>query len=111
MQTVVSREGAVTIVKPLGPLVIGELDDIENALNELESNMARRIVINLSKATFIDSAGLEMLCEHQNNMNQYGVYLKLCSLTDISLKIMELTRLSSNFETYPDKSMAIRSYL
>ncbi len=111
MQAITSREGSVTILKPLGPLVASELDDLDQAFQELVQKWTRRVVINMSNATFLDSAALELLCRYQEQMSEHGLKMKLCNLSDISDQIFDLTRLARRFEIYPDTNKAIRSFL
>ena len=111
MQVVVSREGAATILKPLGPLVVGELDEMDQTLNQLGQKWIKRIVINMDNATFIDSAGLQLMKRHQDLLNSHGLKLKLSGLTEIAQKILDLTQLSKCFEIYPDTATAVRSFL
>lgn len=111
MQVVVSREGSATIIKPLGPMVIGELEEIDQSLVELAQKWCKRIIINMSDSTFIDSAGLELLKKHHDQLSSHGLKLKLSGLSEISQKILDITRLTRLFEIYPDTASAVRSYL
>ncbi len=111
MRVVTSQEGAVTVIKPLGPMVSGELDDIDKNLFKYFNNWTKRIVINMSEVVFIDSAGLELLVHHHRQFNSHGLELKICSLNEMMQKILSLTRLSRRFESYPDSATAIRSFL
>ena len=111
MQVVTSREGAVTVLKPLGPIIIGELDELDSQLQELARKWTKRIVINMSVATFIDSAGLELLDRHYQRLSENGLEIKLSNVNEISLKILELTRISNDFEIYCDTAAAARSFL
>ena len=111
MQVVINREGAVTVLKPLGPLVSGELAEMEEALVNLSKNWTRRMVVNLSEATYMDSAGLELISRYQRQLTAHGLKLKLCQLNELTRKIFDLTRLSQRFEIFPDTSTAVRSFL
>ncbi len=93
MQVVSSREGSVTILKPLGSLITGELEDLEQSLQELTRNWTKRIAINMSNVNFVDSAGMELLCEFRQQLNEQGLRMKLYGLNEITVKIFDLTRL------------------
>ena len=73
MKVAVSHEGAATIVKPEGPLTESELHELDRRLRELADNWTQRIVVNLSEAALIDSAGLELLCQYQHELQQHGI--------------------------------------
>lgn len=111
MQVIMGKEGAVTIVKPMGPVTVNEMDEFESRLNELSRNWSKRVVLNMSEVPFIDSAGLELILRHHREFTERGLKLKLCGLSEITEKILTLTRLLQRFETFPDTSSAVRSFL
>ena len=110
MKVLVSSEGAVTVVKPEGAVVAGELDELDGQLERLCQNWTTRMVINFGDAPLIDSAGLELLCRHQSAMQKNGAQLKLCGLNDLATQIFELTRLTGRFELFADTTEAVRSF-
>jgi anti-sigma B factor antagonist len=111
MDVHVTKEGAVTIIKPAGPIIAGELSELENALRQMDKTWSQRIVMDLADVLLIDSAGLELLMRHHRLMAERGLKLKLCSLSEITQKIFDLTQLSRYFEIYPDTPPAVRSFL
>lgn len=111
MQVVKSREGSVTIIKPTGPIVAGELDELDQAFNDLAVKWTKRVAVNMSDVTFLDSAGLELLVRHQKQMSEHGLKMKLSHLSEMTRKIMDITQISRLFEIYPDTATAVRSYL
>ena len=111
MQVIMGKEGAVTVVKPMGPITVGEMDEIESRLNSLSRDWTKRVVLHMSEVAFIDSAGLELLLRHNREFAERGLKLKLCGLSEITEKILSLTRLIQRFEIFPDSSSAVRSFL
>ena len=111
MQVIVSQEGAVSVIKPIGPVIVGELEELESNLLKLTQNWTKRVVINMNDVTFIDSAGLELLLRYQMQLNSHGLTVKLCSLNEMTQKIFDLTQSVRNFETFSDTSTAVRSFL
>ena len=111
MNVVVSHEGAATIVKPEGPLVEAELHELDCQLRHLVDSWTKRIVVNLAEAALIDSAGLQLFCDYQHELQQHGLKIKLCSMNELVTKIFELTRLARQFEVFPDSAAAVRSFL
>ena len=105
------KEGAVTVVKPTGPITISEMDDLENCLNLLSRDWSKRVVLNMSEVAFIDSAGLELILRHNREFAERGLKLKLYGLSEITEKIFSLTQLMRRFEVFPDLSSAVRSFL
>lgn len=111
MKVAVANEGAATVVRPEGPLIEAELHELERQLRRLRDSWAKRIVVNMSDVPLIDSAGLELLCAYQQELQEHGLRMKLCGLNDLVQKIFELTRLARQFEVFADSSSAIRSFL
>ena len=111
MKVALSHEGAATIVKPEGPITESELHELDRRLRQLADNWTKRIVVNLSEAALIDSAGLELLCQYQHELQQHGLKVKLCGMNELVVKIFELTRLARQFEVFPDSAAAVRSFL
>ena len=111
MKVSVTCEGAATIVKPAGPIIEGELDDLDRQLRQLLDNWTKRIVLNLGDAALIDSAGLELLCQYQDELQERGLRMKLCGLNELVAKVLELTRLAREFEVFADSNTAVRSFL
>ena len=111
MQVTVTNEGAVTIVRPVGPLITGELDDLHEQMMRLEQNWVKRVVMNMSDVPFVDSAGLELMCQFHERWRQRGLDMKFCSPGELARKAMDLTGLSGRFEIFGDSAGAIRSFL
>ena len=111
MRVAVKQEGAVTLVSPTGPLIAGELEEMDQQLLQLFNNWTKRLIVNMSQVAFMDSAGLELLVGYQRQFDSHGLVIKLCSITETTQKILSLTRLLRRFDTYPDTTTAIRSFL
>ncbi|MCK4629631.1 MAG: STAS domain-containing protein [Sedimentisphaerales bacterium] len=111
MKVITNNEGAVTILKPLGPLLAGELDELDKSLNILVRDWTRRIVINMTESGCIDSAGLELINRYHQQLGEHGLRLKLCGMSELVRKIFNLTRLSHRLEIYPDTAAAVRSFV
>ena len=111
MQAVVNQEGAASVIKPVGPMVSGELEELENKLQSLLQNWTKRIIINMNDVPLIDSAGLELMMHYQLQLGNHGLKMKLSGLTEMVQRIFDLTKLSGNFEIFPDTASAVRSYL
>lgn len=111
MEVIKTQEGSVAILKPMGPLVAGEIDPLDAAFHQLLRQWTKRTVLDMEEVTFLDSAGLELLTQAQRNLHDKGLVLKLCHLNDISQKIVDLTKVSRRFEIYDDTVEAVRSFL
>jgi anti-sigma B factor antagonist len=92
----------------------GEIDlytapQLEQALQELTASGARRIVIDLAGASFIDSTVLGVLLNALTRLNAGGGELVLVSDDRRILKLLEVTGLGRVFRIEPTLTDAIAS--
>jgi anti-anti-sigma factor len=111
MQIEQQRQGAVTVVKPQGPLTEQDAPALRNHLREALTESLGRFVVDASGIPFVDSAGLEALVDASEEMNKSGLALKFCSVPETIAQVFSLTGLSDHFEQYEDVNSAIRSFL
>jgi len=105
------RKGAVTVLRPVGPLAQADADQFKNRLMEVRTASLGRFVIDASAVPFIDSKGLEALVDANNELASSGQSLKLCSINETLREVLDLTELFNLFEQYEDVSAAVRSFL
>ena len=105
------HQGAVTVLKPDGPLLDSDAAIFKATATQVTKSSLGRVVIDLSAVPFVDSKGLEALVDVTEEMAQTGQSLKLCSTTKTVREVLELTELVSLFEHFDDVNSAIRSFL
>ncbi len=66
------------------------------------------LVLNLEKVPFIDSVAFEYLLTLQERLSERLGQVKLVKPDENILKILEITRLESNFEVFEDLPEAIK---
>jgi len=111
MKVTEQRQGAVTVLKPEGPLVEADIKDFSGALSQAANANLGRCVVDLSAVPFVDSKGLEALLDATEEMARGGRALKLCSIDRTVRQVLELTGLVNQFEHFEDVNSAIRSFL
>jgi len=67
------------------------------------------IVLNMETVNFIDSAALECLLELQDRLAERFGQVKFVKLSEDVRTILEITRLSSTFDTYDDVNDAVKA--
>ena len=105
------QHGAVTVLKPVGPL---SGDDAEAALALMRTVSAQtmgRFAVDLSAVPFVDSRGLEVLAEVSDEMGGSGQALRLCNVPEAVREVFGLTGLARRFEHFDDAAGAARSLL
>jgi anti-sigma B factor antagonist len=89
----------------------GEIDlhrspEIKTLLLPLLERKAPRILLDLSRVTYIDSSGLATLIEALQRVMGYGGRLGLFGLQEGVRNIFEIARLDQVFEVFPDAAAA-----
>ncbi len=105
------RQGAVTVLKPVGPLCQDDASQFRKRAGELLTRSLGRFVVDASAIPYVDSKGLEGLVELTEILGQSGQVLKLCAVNDTLREVLDLTDLASMFEPYEDVTAAVRSFL
>lgn len=105
------KHGAVTVIKPEGPLVEDDVVPFRQRVNEVRKSAMGRVVVDLSAVSFVDSRGLETLAELSDQMAESGQVLRLCAESETVREVLELTELAGRFEHYEDVNSAVRSFL
>jgi anti-sigma B factor antagonist len=105
------RHGAVTVVKPQGPLVLADADQFRTHVGDVMSRSLGRFVVDASAVPYVDSLGLEALVASTDELGASGRALRLCGACETLREVLELTGLSDRFEHYEDVNTAVRSFL
>jgi len=90
----------------------GEMDlqvspDIASRLNELIMDKPPRLVVDLSRVTYIDSSGLAVLINAMQSVEDYGGLFALAGVQESIRSIFESARLDQVFLTYPHVDAAL----
>jgi anti-anti-sigma factor len=105
------RQGAVTVLRPIGPLVQGDADGFTQRLSTAAAKSRGRLVLDASAIPFADSAGLEALAAAADQLGQSGQVLKISGAGETLREVLDITDLSPMFEHFQDVSDATRSFL
>ncbi len=105
------RSGAVTVLKPEGPIIEVDAVALKQKLMTTLGTTLGRFVIDMSAVPYVDSKGLECLVEVTEEMNRSGQALRLCASNKTLREVLELTDLASHFDHFEDTNTAVRSFL
>lgn len=105
------RQGAVTVLKPIGPLVQGDAEGFSKRVAETAARSLGRIVLDASAVPFADSAGLEAMLAASESLAERGQVLKIAGAGETLREVLELTEITGMFEHFQDVSDATRSFL
>jgi anti-sigma B factor antagonist len=105
------RQGAVTVLKPLGPLTESDSDQFRSAAGDVLKRSLGRLVIDASALSFVDSRGLESLIDLTEQLTEGGRALKLCGANETLREVIDITGWADAFEYYEDIHSGVRSFL
>src|SRR5699024_2387311 len=108
MQIQEERKGAVTVLRPMGPLAQGDVEQFTGRLEQVRDQSLGRFVVDMSASAFIDSKGLEALVDVHDELARSGQSLRVCGLNETLREVFNLTELSSLFESFEDVGAAVR---
>ena len=103
--------GDVTILELDGRLVLYEGEaDLKAMINDLVSRGRTKIILDLKKVTYIDSAGVGIIIAKYVSVRRAGGDVKLLNLGRRSVRVMTITRLLEVFETFDSEKEAVDSF-
>src|SRR4029077_14074801 len=80
---------------------------VTEALNAMIKKKPERIVIDLARATYIDSAGVAALISAKQEVQAYGGKFFLSGVQETIRSILEISRLDRIFWIFPDVDAAL----
>jgi len=90
----------------LGP----ETEALRTKLRSLRQEGCHRIILDLGQVTYIDSVGLSTLIAGYTSARNAGGNMKLLHLPPGVHQLLQITRLSTVFEIYDDRTKAVESF-
>lgn len=90
----------------------GEIDlhvspNVTASLQMMIKKKPKRLVVDLSRVTYVDSSGLAALIEGMQNVEEYGGMFALAGLQETVRAIFEIARLDQIFRIFPDADAAL----
>ncbi|MCI0498229.1 MAG: STAS domain-containing protein [Planctomycetales bacterium] len=82
--------------------------------DETSSALAAKVsglVLDMSKVPFMDSRALEFLLDLNDKSRERTRQLKIAGLDETCAKILEITRLLGQFDTYAELTEAVKSFV
>lgn len=104
-----SHFGNAMVICPRDAIVQGECELLRTAVDEAMLSGRGCVVVDLSEVPFIDSAGLELLCDLLDVAAERGHALKLAAASEVCQEILRITNLADHFGMYASIEDAARS--
>jgi anti-sigma B factor antagonist len=105
-----SRQGRRLIAAPFGEIDLATAPVLVRGIeNELATEPADRVVVDLSEASFLDSSALDALVRLQRQLTRDGIGLRLVSPADrIVRQVFEITHLTGELGVVESLDDALR---
>ncbi len=103
--------GDVSVVDVAGRITLGEgASALRENIRGLVGKGNKKILLNLSDVSYIDSSGIGELVSGFTTVTNQGGVLKLLGLTKRVKDLLQITKLYTVFEVFDDEATAVRSF-
>ena len=103
--------GDVTVIDSVGRITLGEGASVfRDTVRDLAAKGDKKILLNLSDVTYIDSSGIGELVSGFTTVTNHGGVLKLLGLSKRVKDLLQITKLYTVFEVFDDEATAVRSF-
>ena len=103
--------GDVTILDLEGRLILDDgFEPLRLTLNRVIGEGRRKLLLNLDRLTFLDSAGIGLIACKYVTVRRHGGQLKLCNLRPRSHEVLNITKLLTIFESFDNETDAVKSF-
>jgi anti-sigma B factor antagonist len=101
----------VLVVDMAGRVTLGEATGkLRDTIRDLIAKDYKKILLNLEKLEYMDSAGLGELVGAYTTVKNAGGALKMLKVQGRALDLMQVTKLMTLFEFFDDEGDAVKSY-
>jgi anti-anti-sigma factor len=105
------RQGAIDVVGG-GDRISGDrVPELAAVLEGCVNRGQPRVVLDLHGVAIVDSAGLEMLLDAQEQYQRMGGAIKLANAGALCSEVLKVTGVGPRFEVFGDTGTAVRSFL
>ena len=105
--TPVLRQDRPNVMPLEGDIDLHVSPAVSESLNAMIKKKPERIVIDLSRVTYIDSAGIAVLILAMQEVEAYGGKFFLAGMQETLRSIFETSRLERVFRIFPDVDAAL----
>ncbi len=103
--------GDVIVIDVDGKILLGEGDvEIKQTVDTLLKHGNKKILLNLAKVPYLDSAGLGEIIRCFTALRKIGGHFKLLSPNKRIIDLLSITKLLNVFDRYDNESSAITSF-
>jgi anti-sigma B factor antagonist len=102
--------GDVVVIRCRGRIVLGKEADVLQAELNKQTELRKKVVLNLAETDYLDSRGLGTLVRALSVLRAKGGELKLCELHPSVLEVLQVTNLLKVFAPYQSEKEGIEAF-
>lgn len=103
--------GDVTVIDAVGRITLGEgASAFRDLIRDLAAKGEKKIILNLSEVSYIDSSGIGELVSGFTTVTNHGGQLKLVGLSKRVKDLLQVTKLYTVFEAFEEEADAVRTF-
>jgi len=106
----VETKDGVTVARLEGSLTLASHEELHGAISGLFDSRGAKVLLDLGRVTFIDSAGWGLLLSALRRSKEQEGRLKLMNLSDHLAGLFLTLNLERVFEVFDDEQTALRSF-
>ena len=106
----VEHYGAVSVIRPDGPLRFSNLNELRDKVTEIVSSSIPYIVVDMTQTPLMDGAGLELFLDMDEECCDRGGALRLCNVGELCSDLLRATGIGENIQQFDDLPSAIASF-
>ncbi len=111
MKISVRKAKDVVVIDVEGNIVLGEGDvEIKRAVDGLIQKGSTKVILNMAKVSYVDSAGLGEIMRCFTALRRDGGDFKLLSPGQRILDLLNITKLLNVFDIYDNEASAVKSF-
>jgi anti-sigma B factor antagonist len=104
-------QGAVDVIQGDAPLNTEHAGEVARLLERCLATGRPYVVLDLDRVPLIDSAGLELLVDFQERLQQLGGALKLAGVNPLCSDVLDVTGVRASLEVFPEVLSAVGSFV
>jgi anti-sigma B factor antagonist len=108
----IRQVGDVSVMDVAGRITLGDGSSaLRDTLRDLINKNQKKILLNLSEVSYIDSSGIGELVSGFTTVTNQGGQLKLLGLTKRVQDLLQITKLYTVFDVHEEEAHAVRSFV
>lgn len=111
MKVDLEKHGSVCVVVPRDALSAQTLPEVQKVLDDELSAGGKRLVVDLTHVSYVDSGGIELLLRVAGDRGASAVRPRLACLSPMVREALYLTDTIKRFIVFESVESAVRSYL